>query len=298
MIQETSTEQEIMNMPFDLPASWQMFSRVGEVLTNLYKSIMVKDVDYATLPGSNKPSCLKPGAELLSKVFNIRDEITRTETVEHLDGENPYVQYRIVVTGYNGRGERITDGTGLASSLEPKYAKSMDTLLHKLQKRGEKVTNANVLAGVQNTILKMAAKRAYIDMVLRATGASRIFTQDVEDTVVDAAYTDHGYSEKQGNTTESAQSQAEGKPMSENQRGRIMDGLKAKMAKYGDPFIQFYSRKEPLLGEKVMVDNGTITISDMTWKEASSLLQNVIWQKSDMDREFQDFISGSKGGRK
>ena len=86
--------------------------------------------------------------------------------------------------------------------------------------------------------------------------------------------------------------------MSENQRGRIMDGLKAKMAKYGDPFIQFYSRKEPLLGEKVMVGNGTITISDMTWKEASSLLQNVIWQKSDMDREFQDFISGSKGGRK
>ena len=165
---ETSMEHENMNMPFDLPVSWRKYSQVGDVLTNLYKSIMVKGVDYDTLPGSNKPSCLKPGAELLSKVFNIRDEITGTECVEHMEGEHPYVQYRVKVTGYNGRGERISDGTGSASSLEPKYAKTMDTLLHKLQRKGENVSEINVLAGVQNTILKMAAKRAYIDMVLRA----------------------------------------------------------------------------------------------------------------------------------
>lgn len=297
MMAETSMEHENMNMPFDLPVSWKKYSQVGDVLTNLYKSIMVKGVDYDTLPGSNKPSCLKPGAELLSKVFNIRDEITGTECVEHMEGEHPYVQYRVKVTGYNGRGERISDGTGSASSLEPKYAKTMDTLLHKLQRKGENVSEINVLAGVQNTILKMAAKRAYIDMVLRATGASRIFSQDGEDAVVDATYSEHSHADQDA-SRESAQSQAENKPMSENQKGRILDGLKAKLNKYGDLFFEFYCRKEPVLRERVTMTNGTFTIADMSWKEASAILQNVIWQKSENDREFQEWISAAKGAKK
>jgi hypothetical protein len=37
---------------------------------------------------------------------------------------------------------------------------------------------------LDNTILKMAMKRAHIAATLNATGASRIFTQDVEDMVV------------------------------------------------------------------------------------------------------------------
>ncbi len=43
-----------------------------------------------------------------------------------------------------------------------------------------KVDNEDI-ASLKNTILKMAAKRAYVDATLKATGASEIFTQDTED---------------------------------------------------------------------------------------------------------------------
>lgn len=45
---------------------------------------------------------------------------------------------------------------------------------------GEKMENADI-ADVYNTVLKIAKKRAYIDGVLSATGASDTFTQDLED---------------------------------------------------------------------------------------------------------------------
>jgi hypothetical protein len=45
---------------------------------------------------------------------------------------------------------------------------------------GEKMENADI-ADVYNTVLKIAKKRAYIDGILSATGASDTFTQDLED---------------------------------------------------------------------------------------------------------------------
>ena len=45
---------------------------------------------------------------------------------------------------------------------------------------GEKMDNPD-LADVWNTVLKMAKKRAYVDGMLSATGASDIFTQDIEE---------------------------------------------------------------------------------------------------------------------
>jgi hypothetical protein len=45
---------------------------------------------------------------------------------------------------------------------------------------GEKMENPDI-ADQYNTVLKMAKKRAHVDAILTATGASDIFTQDVED---------------------------------------------------------------------------------------------------------------------
>jgi hypothetical protein len=45
---------------------------------------------------------------------------------------------------------------------------------------GEKMENPDI-ADTYNTVLKMAKKRAYVDGILSATGASDIFTQDIED---------------------------------------------------------------------------------------------------------------------
>ena len=46
-------------------------------------------------------------------------------------------------------------------------------------KSGDKQENPDI-ADVYNTVLKMAKKRAHIDAILTATGASDIFTQDYE----------------------------------------------------------------------------------------------------------------------
>jgi hypothetical protein len=50
--------------------------------------------------------------------------------------------------------------------------------------KGEEVENPDI-ADVYNTVLKIATKRAVVDGALRATGASAMFTQDVEDATAD-----------------------------------------------------------------------------------------------------------------
>ena len=42
-------------------------------------------------------------------------------------------------------------------------------------------SSVNETFDAANTVLKMAKKRSFIDAVLTVTGASRIFTQDLED---------------------------------------------------------------------------------------------------------------------
>lgn len=146
--------------------------------------------DYGVIPGTgNKPTLLKPGAERLVKAFGCvaRYHIVETErdhnypvvwtkrkkvwdrqvrgkfslAEEHGTAEG---LYRYVV-----RAEIVTldtsmivgDGLGSCSTMESKYVdRPRDS---------------------ENTVLKMAQKRALVAAVLNAFGLSDRFTQDVED---------------------------------------------------------------------------------------------------------------------
>jgi hypothetical protein len=85
--------------------------------------------------------------------------------------------YTISYPILNSDGQIVAYGMGSANSQEVKYK-------YRYEKREneekERILNPEP-ADAQNTLVKMASKRAFVDGVLKATGASRMFTQDVED---------------------------------------------------------------------------------------------------------------------
>ncbi|RYG32188.1 hypothetical protein EON81_21230, partial [bacterium] len=172
---------------------------------------LVDGQDYGKIPGTgDKKNLLKPGAERLCSGFGLRaeyeileqqvdhdrhTEFSITKWVQETDpgkaekdrlkglglGRNrqvsgswqwqvPVVEkgealglYRYVVKcrliTFDGR--EVGQGVGTCSSLESKYIRAP--------------------RDSENTILKMAKKRAYVDAVLTTLGLSDRFTQDVED---------------------------------------------------------------------------------------------------------------------
>lgn len=164
-------------------------NKIQEVM----KQVMKKDVHYGQIFGSKKDSLYKAGSEVLLTTFHISVE----PIVEDLSTED-VCRYRIKAIGrHQQTGIIIGYGIGECSTNEEKYKwrasicneeydetpvdrrrikhkKEYGNLIKVKQVR----TNPDDLA---NTALKMAKKRAQIDLTLTCTAASDIFTQDIED---------------------------------------------------------------------------------------------------------------------
>lgn len=157
------------------------------VIQEVMRAVMKPDVHYGVIPGCKKPSLYKPGSEVLLATFQIAPSIV----VEDLSTEDS-IRYRVRVIGTHGpSGMVIGEGIGECSSNEEKYKwrKAWDdefaaTPENRRRVKFGKFKDKQVRtepADVANTILKMAKKRAQIDMTLTATGASDCFEQDIED---------------------------------------------------------------------------------------------------------------------
>lgn len=164
------------------------------------KEILKQDLDYGVIPGVNKPSLYKPGAEKLRFVYGLGVEINLSDKTEDFDRNFLDYTYKATVKGRNG--EVIAECEGNANSYESKWRynwvvsdknptkEEADQL--KAEKKGrwtkqgnnwvwlEKQENPDV-TGLKNTLIKMSQKRAFVGAILIATGASEFFTQDVED---------------------------------------------------------------------------------------------------------------------
>lgn len=164
-------------LPKDIDAEIQK-AKVGRMaLEKLLRELLVPGVDYDRVPGTDKPTLLKSGAELLCQVFHLAPgKIDILHAVE--DPQTGFLSYHVGIPIYHrDTGILVAYGIGAANSKEPKYRYRKVTT-----DEGEQVRTENPDPfGEQNTLIKMAAKRALIDGVLKATGASRMFTQDVED---------------------------------------------------------------------------------------------------------------------
>ncbi len=129
------------------------------LIEHFKRQIMRQGVDYGVIPGVKKPSLFKPGAERAETLFGFGHRMERVE-VEREDGKRIGVTYRCVVFKPMPDGREVVKATceGYAGNDESKWANAP-----------------------WNTILKMADKRAYVGAILKATGMSDFFTQDVED---------------------------------------------------------------------------------------------------------------------
>lgn len=179
-------------------------------------AIMRDGVDYGTIPGTDKPTLLKPGAEKLCTFFGLWPEFTPLDEVVAWDAAEPFFFFRYKCT-LKTRDGRFTAGSGIGScnSREKKYRYRLQNMscpkcsgeLRKSKTASEyycwaktggcgatfrlddpQVANQERgyipnpdIADCVNTIDKMAQKRALVAATLVAVGASDFFTQDLED---------------------------------------------------------------------------------------------------------------------
>ena len=175
----------------------------------LMKDLLHEGEHYGKIPGTDKPTLLKAGAEKLSFTFRLLPKF-RT-TVREL--QNGHREVEMVCELWHESGVFAGVGVGSCSTMESKYRYRniadfedtgepipADSKEHKAEYRkqgfgmkkiagqwawvkyqdAEKQENPDI-ADVYNTVLKMAKKRALVDATITACAASDIFTQDIEE---------------------------------------------------------------------------------------------------------------------
>ncbi len=158
--------------------------------------MLKENTDYGTIPGVEKPSLLKPGAEKLEKLFTLRH---RKECIEKEIGKDySFIKYTYRTSIFNKQGQLVATCEGSCNSHEKKYrshwvfanqATEEEMNAGRLEKRKSKkggdydvyVVDKKDFYDLENTIMKMAQKRSYVGAILEATNSSSRFTQDVED---------------------------------------------------------------------------------------------------------------------
>ncbi len=163
------------------------------LVQEVMKAVMKKEMHYGVIPGTQKPTLYKAGAEVLCATFRIADKYDISDLT--VDG---MARFRVRCIGtHQGTGIVLGEGMGECSSHEEKYkwrgalcdeefeATPENLRRVKFKKYQGKVSKTAQIrtesADQANTILKMACKRAKIAMTLNVTAASDIFTQDIED---------------------------------------------------------------------------------------------------------------------
>lgn len=158
---------------------------------------MLKDgIDYGVIPGVEKPTLLKPGAEKLEKFFFLRSK--KTLMNKEISDGGAYISYTYQTSVFNRAGQIVATCEGTCNSKEKKYRYQtvFDNQATEEQKKIGKLEVRRSRAGkeykvyviektdcydLENTIMKMAQKRSYVGAILEATNSSSRFTQDVED---------------------------------------------------------------------------------------------------------------------
>lgn len=169
--------------------------------------VMRSDVDFGRIPGVDKPTLLKPGAEKLTVLFGLEARFTLADRLERFE-DPAFFFYRYECALFErATGLRIANAFGSCNSREKKYrfrripsweaTAADERLAIRVEERKSKAGNQVKffivenpdLCDLVNTFDKMAQKRALVAAVLVGTGASEFFTQDVEDLAEFAAET-------------------------------------------------------------------------------------------------------------
>lgn len=177
---ELATVYEPSIMPMLEPAPLEELLSAQQKANEVTVRLLKAGVDFDTIKGTDKPSLLKPGAEKILWAYNCYPEYTILDQETDHDREviyydrngkelRSYGLYRFVVLCrviHRPTGRCVGTGIGSASTLESKFISRPRDL--------------------ENTVLKMAQKRALVAATLNAFALSDRFTQDMEDAEVAA----------------------------------------------------------------------------------------------------------------
>ncbi len=160
-------------LPANLEEQIQTAKQQNDYLMRLMNELLLKDTDYGRVPGVPKPFLFQPGAQQLCLTFRLAPRFTiESEVIELEKRPYPLISYTFRCDLMRrDTGQYMGSGIGSANSYERKYRYRTD------KKTGKQVENNDPMDG-QNTLVKMAKKRAFVDASLNVTGASRLFTQD------------------------------------------------------------------------------------------------------------------------
>lgn len=196
-----------------LAMSFEDLSERVKALSQFYNNLMQEGTDYGKIPGTDKPTLYQPGAQLLDAVFgNVPKFDTLASSI--FDYEKGFFSYDVkCFLVSKATGEVVAEGIGNCNSREEKYRwrNARPTCLQcgeELRRSKDKpeyycwvktggcgatystgddrvtppgrVENDDPYS-LLNTLCKMAQKRAHIASTLNATGAGRIFTQDLDE---------------------------------------------------------------------------------------------------------------------
>lgn len=125
----------------------------------LVQNQFTQNHDFGVIPGTGKPTLLKPGAEKLIMLLGLTTEFEIIESERDFD--EGFFQYQVRCTLLKN-GVSVTQGFGSCNTMEKKYLKQDPYTM-------------------DNTVLKMAKKRALVDAALLVGSLSDVFTQDIED---------------------------------------------------------------------------------------------------------------------
>ncbi|HEX8141001.1 MAG TPA: hypothetical protein VF553_00275 [Pyrinomonadaceae bacterium] len=196
-------------------------------ITEFVSRVLRRDVDYGMIPGTEKLTLLKPGAEKLTTFFGLSTRFQLIERIEDWTGEDHngepffYYLYRCQLfrgdllvaeadgscnsreTKYRYReAQRVCPECGQAAIIKGKEEYGGGWLCFRKKggcgakfAAGDDVIESQQVGRVPNaeiadqvnTIQKMGQKRALIAVTLLAVNASEFFTQDVEDFISTSA---------------------------------------------------------------------------------------------------------------
>lgn len=185
--------------PESLELAIRRENAMRQVVIKYFKSAMNEGHHYYRLSEAQntKPALSKEGALNLCSLFKVRPDEPQIIETYHDDG---HYTVRAKINLLSLKNEMVlASGDGLCSTKESKYAfrwvwanqvpaeVNKDTLKKKTLRNNSvqyQLPNEN-LADLYNTTLKMAAKRALVDAVLKLPLVSELFTQDLDEQIAE-----------------------------------------------------------------------------------------------------------------
>ena len=129
------------------------------------KTVLKRDIDFGVIPGTQRPSLFKSGAEAIAMGYGLLQHYEMISSVENYDGDIPFFMYTIkcsLCKVVNGQEYVFSSAYGSANTREKRNG------------RNDAFNSAN-------STLKMAQKRALTSAAIAVSGLSSAFTMDIED---------------------------------------------------------------------------------------------------------------------